>query len=460
MTSWQPDLSAYEGPRYQAIAEAIATDLRQGRLKAGERLPTHRELAYRLGVTVGTVTRGYAEAQRRGLVAGHVGRGSFLAAPGQASPQLGSLQPQADGAIELSLAFPPPHAGDALFQRTLGELARDGGVGSLLDYQPHGGMAHHRAAGAAWIARHGLSVAPEQILITLGAQHAISVALRGLAKPGELLLTESLTYSGVKTMAAALNLRLKSLPMDDEGLLPEGLDAACRTERASALFCMPNLQNPTGAIMSPSRREAIAAVAARHRLPVIEDDVYGFLAGARPTLTELLPDLGHYLVGTSKSLAPGLRVGYLALPKGREAAFVNALRATIWMAPPLTAEIVTRWIVDGAADTLAAAQRSAAAERQALAAKLLESFDYRAHPSSFFGMLHLPTPWRANDLVAAGARRGLRLRGAEVFATDLPAPEAIRLCVSSASSTEQLADGLTRLVALLREGPASDGLVV
>jgi len=460
MTSWQPDLSAYEGPRYQAIAEAIATDLRQGRLKAGERLPTHRELAYRLGVTVGTVTRGYAEAQRRGLVAGHVGRGSFLAAPGQASPQLGSLQPQADGAIELSLAFPPPHAGDALFQRTLGELARDGGVGSLLDYQPHGGMAHHRAAGAAWIARHGLSVAPEQILITLGAQHAISVALRGLAKPGELLLTESLTYSGVKTMAAALNLRLKSLPMDDEGLLPEGLDAACRTERASALFCMPNLQNPTGAIMSPSRREAIAAVAARHRLPVIEDDVYGFLAGARPTLTELLPDLGHYLVGTSKSLAPGLRVGYLALPKGREAAFVNALRATIWMAPPLTAEIVTRWIVDGAADTLAAAQRSAAAERQALAAKLLESFDYRAHPLSFFGMLHLPTPWRANDLVAAGARRGLRLRGAEVFATDLPAPEAIRLCVSSASSTEQLADGLTRLVALLREGPASDGLVV
>jgi len=460
MTSWQPDLSAYEGPRYQAIAEAIATDLRQGRLKAGERLPTHRELAYRLGVTVGTVTRGYAEAQRRGLVAGHVGRGSFLAAPGQASPQLGSLQPQADGAIELSLAFPPPHAGDALFQRTLGELARDGGVGSLLDYQPHGGMAHHRAAGAAWIARHGLSVAPEQILITLGAQHAISVALRGLAKPGKLLLTESLTYSGVKTMAAALNLRLKSLPMDDEGLLPEGLDAACRTERASALFCMPNLQNPTGAIMSPSRREAIAAVAARHRLPVIEDDVYGFLAGARPTLTELLPDLGHYLVGTSKSLAPGLRVGYLALPKGREAAFVNALRATIWMAPPLTAEIVTRWIVDGAADTLAAAQRSAAAERQALAAKLLESFDYRAHPSSFFGMLHLPTPWRANDLVAAGARRGLRLRGAEVFATDLPAPEAIRLCVSSASSTEQLADGLTRLVALLREGPASDGLVV
>jgi len=460
MTNWQPDLSGFDGPRYQAIAEAIAADLRQGRLKAGERLPTHRELAYRLGVTVGTVTRGYAEAQRRGLVAGHVGRGSFLAGPGQASAQLGSPQSEADERIELSLAFPPPHTGAALFRRTLGELSREGGIGSLLDYQPHGGMAHHRAAGAAWIARHGLSIAPEQVLITLGAQHAIGVALRGLTKPGDLLLAESLTYSGVKSMAAALNLRVKGLPMDSDGLLPEGLEAACRTERASALFCMPNLQNPTGAVMSPARREAIAAIAVKYRLPVIEDDVYGFLAGARPTLTELLPDLGHYLVGTSKSLAPGLRVGYLALPKGREAGFINALSATVWMAPPLTAEIVTRWIVDGAADTLAESQRSGTAERQVLAAKLLEGFDYRAHPLSFFGMLHLSAPWRANDLVAAGARRGLRLRGADVFATDLPAPEAIRLCVSSARSIEQLADGLTRLAALLRQGPASDALVV
>jgi DNA-binding transcriptional MocR family regulator len=460
MTYWQPDLSAYDGPRYRAIAEAIATDLRQGRLKAGERLPTHRELAYRLGVTVGTVTRGYAEAQRRGLVAGHVGRGSFLAGPARAPGRLGSSQREADGLIELSLAFPPPHLGDELFQRTLGELARDGGVGALLDYQPHGGMAHHRAAGAAWIARHGLSVAPEQVLITLGAQHAISVVLRGLTKPGDLLLTECLTYSGIKAMAAALNLRLKGLPMDGEGLLPDALEAACRKESPRALFCMPNLQNPTGAIMSPVRREAIASVAAKHRLPVIEDDVYGFLAGERPTLTELLPELGHYVIGTSKSMAPGLRVGFLALPKGRDSAFVAALRATIWMAPPLTAEIVARWIADGAADTLAEAQRSAAAERQALAGTLLEGFDYRAHPLSFFGMLYLPPPWRSSDLVAAAARRGLRLRGAEIFATDLPAPEAIRLCVSAAGSKERLTDGLARLVALLREGPASDGLVV
>src|SRR6266478_5622866 len=79
MTIWIPDLSTSTGPRYKAIAEALAADIRDGKLKAGDRLPTHRDLAYRLGVTVGTVTRAYAEAQRRGLLEGHVGRGSFLA---------------------------------------------------------------------------------------------------------------------------------------------------------------------------------------------------------------------------------------------------------------------------------------------------------------------------------------------------------------------------------------------
>ena len=79
MTSWTPDLSHRDGPRYRAIADALAAGLQNGELKPGDRLPTHRDLAYRLGVTVGTVTRAYAEAQRRGLLEGHVGRGSFLA---------------------------------------------------------------------------------------------------------------------------------------------------------------------------------------------------------------------------------------------------------------------------------------------------------------------------------------------------------------------------------------------
>ena len=122
MTIWTPDLSSSTGPRYKAIAEALATDIRNGTLKAGDRLPTHRDLAYRLGVTVGTITRAYAEAQRLGLLEGHVGRGSFLAQPAPLPGGASLADQDQSGLIELSLAFPPPHPSDALLQRTFAEL--------------------------------------------------------------------------------------------------------------------------------------------------------------------------------------------------------------------------------------------------------------------------------------------------------------------------------------------------
>jgi DNA-binding transcriptional MocR family regulator len=460
MTIWVPDLSTSTGPRYKAIAEALATDLRNGKLKAGDRLPTHRDLAYRLGVTVGTITRAYAEAQRRGLLEGHVGRGSFLAEPVNMPAGFGLVDHEQTGLIELSLAFPPPQANDTLLQRAFSDLARQPGVARLLDYQPHGGMAHHRAAGAAWMATYGLSVPADRIIVTAGAQHGLAICLGALLRPGDVLLTEPLTYPGIRAVAELFKLRIRSVAQDDEGILPEALESACREDSPRALYCMPTLQNPTGAIMSAERRRAIAAVLRKYRLPVIEDDIYRFLTDAPPPLSGLVPELGHYLLATSKCIAPGLRVGFLAVPDGQSAPFIAALRGTTWMAPPITAEIATRWINDGTAQALSEGQRKAAIERQKIARRLLADFDYRAHPSSFFGMLHLPATWRASDLVNAAARRGLRLRAAEAFSTDQQAPSAIRLCICGIADVSRLVEGIGRLIGLLREGPTPDNLLV
>jgi DNA-binding transcriptional MocR family regulator len=460
MTIWIPDLSTSTGPRYKAIAEALATDIRNGKLKAGERLPTHRDLAYRLGVTVGTITRAYAEAQRRGLLEGHVGRGSFLAQPVNLPAGFGMSDHEPSGLIELSLAFPPPQASDALLQRTFADLARQPGVSRLLDYQPHGGMNHQRAAGAAWMAASGFSAPADRIIVTAGAQHGLAICLGALLRPGDMLLTEPLTYPGIRAVAELFKLRVRSVAQDDEGILPEALDSACREDSPRALYCMPTLQNPTGTVMSLERREAIAAVLRKHRLPVIEDDIYRFLIDAPAPLSALVPELGHYLLGSSKSLAPGLRVGFLAVPEGQSAPFIAALRATTWMASPIAAEVAARWIRDGTATSMAEAQRKAAIERQKIAHRLLAGFDYRAHPNSFFGMLHLPANWRAGDLVSAAARRGVRLRAAEAFSTDQPAPSAIRLCICGIADVARLVDGIGRIIALLREGPTADNLLV
>src|SRR5215212_6804537 len=131
MTMWTPDLSRREGPRYAAIVEAIAEDVESGRLKPGDRMPTHRDMAGHLGVTVGTVTRAYAEAARRGLLVGETGRGTFVR-----SGILGAglAESEEEAVIDLSLNNPPPSAGGLLghaLSKTLADLSARRGIAAL-----------------------------------------------------------------------------------------------------------------------------------------------------------------------------------------------------------------------------------------------------------------------------------------------------------------------------------------
>ena len=231
---WRPLLTGRSGPRYLAIAAALGEDVASGALPPGSRLPTHRELAERLGVTVGTVSRAYAEAARRGLVTGEVGRGTFVrgGVGGEAETEL------PDAPIDLAQNHPPepatqPHR--AALVATLAELTAQAGFGRLLDYPAAGGNAADREAGAAWVGRAGLSASAEQVLVCTGSQHGLAVVLATLLQPSDLLLTESLTYAGLKSVAALLHLKVTGLPVDADGLLPDGFEYACRKGDARAL---------------------------------------------------------------------------------------------------------------------------------------------------------------------------------------------------------------------------------
>src|SRR5690348_232297 len=126
MTSWQPDIGLRPGPRYRAIAEALAEDVRSGTLPAGTRLPTHRDLAWRLHVTVGTVSRAYAEAERRGLISGEVGRGTFVRAVAPAAPTLRfHADPAERNLVDFRVNRPRATSEAPLTARALAELAAD-----------------------------------------------------------------------------------------------------------------------------------------------------------------------------------------------------------------------------------------------------------------------------------------------------------------------------------------------
>ena len=455
IADWCPVLPAAGRPIYLAIADALAADLESGRLGDGDRLPTQRALAGALGVDLTTVTKAYAEARRRGLIEATVGRGSFARAPA-GRPGL---------VVDLTMNLPPQPAAARLAERLadgIAALLRRPDGGALLTYRPSGGDEAERLAGARWVRPQLGEVAPSRVLACAGAQHALAALMSTLLRPGELLLTEATTYPNLRGLANHLGLRLQGLPLDGEGLLPDAVDRACRQGRARLLYCLPTIHNPTTATMSPQRRAALAEVALRHGLRIVEDDAYAALpATPLPALAALAPGLVYYVATLAKTVTPGLRLAFLVAPDEAEAdRLAMGLRVTGLMAPPLLAALGAGWIVDGTADAIVAAIRDEAAARQALARRILPAEAISAHPEGYHLWLRLPAGWNQVDLVGEMRGRGVVMAASDAFAVGGTAPAAVRLALGAAADRQRLAASLSIIAETLRGRPQSPAGIV
>ena len=432
MTDWTPTY-APRGPRYLAIVDALEADIFSGRVKAGARLPPHRDMAERLDISVGTVSKAYAEAERRGLISGEVGRGTFVTDPRLARPA-GAAR------INLALNIPPPTGADALVAAELAKIAADPALGDLLGYLPHGGSRSHRISVARWLAGQGVPADGERVLITHGAQHAISISLGLLAGQGEAVLTESVTYSGMLALARQTGVKLHPVTMDGDGVLPDALEQAFRATGARVFYTMPTLQTPTGIVTSPARRREIAAVVARCDAFVIEDDAYAFLFDMPPApLVTLLPDRGFYAMSFAKCLTPGLRIGALIVPDAYRDRAVNALRATGWMAAPLMAEVVARTIEDGGLQQQVMRKREKAALRRTIADRMLGSrLRYRSATPGFHIWLALPEGRTLTGLISQAAALGITLASPSPLQLLDPRNLGVRLCIGSPETEDEL----------------------
>jgi DNA-binding transcriptional MocR family regulator len=452
---WSPTLDPGAEPKYQALVDAIDRDIDAGRLPPGTRLPTQRQLATRLGVAIGTVSRAYAMAEERGLLSGEVGRGTFVRRREPGLQEGANDEGDDPALLDLSKGRLVRDPRDPTLRRSLEALSRRPDLDRLVDfYQPAAGMARHRAAGSRWVARSGRETDPDRVVITSGAQHGAAVVLGTIARPGDVILTEEVTYAGIRALASLLHLQLRGLPLDEKGIIPDAFDAACRSGAARALFCMTNLQNPTGRTMPLDRRQEIAAIAVAHDVALIEDDVNGFLpAEPIPPLAHLAPAHTYYVTGTSKSLAPGLRLGYVVAPAHRVERVAATIRASTWLTSPILAELVTAWIESGEADEMVAWKRSETAARHALALDILAPW-LPPGPVSFHRWLPLPEPWRNETFVAQARARGVMVTPSEEFMVGRDsAPHAVRVCLGATLSRDRLEEGLRRLAGLLAQGP-------
>jgi DNA-binding transcriptional MocR family regulator len=458
------NIAARSGPRYRAIADALRDAIKSGEAPPGTRLPPVRDLAFALGVTVGTVSRAYALAATRGEVSGEVGRGTYVRAPGgheRSDRGVGSASfltlPEATD-VAMKAAYAPP-AGQtdimgAAMSAILAELPGRAGPSPFNSYMLPGGGPAEREAAAAWLALGPFAPQADDVLICSGVQQAILTAILCTTEPGDTILTEALTYHAMVNQAGLMGRRVAPVDIDGEGLMPEALDRAAREMNPAALFIVPTLQNPTSAIMSEARRREIAAIAERHGIAIIEDDIYGMLAGERPLpLAHFAPEQTWYTTSLAKTAGCGLRAGFLVPPRAmreRARAILHGQGQTV---PPLMAELAARLMANGDAARICGNIIHEMRERHAMTERLLAGHAMKAHPASLYVWLELPHEWRAHAFVEAARRRGVAIAAGEDFMVGRMdrASRHVRLAIGQPQTRNELKRGLDTLAALLSD---------
>ena len=455
--------------RWEALAQAIADMIRTGALAPGERLPTHRELAGFLGVTVGTVSRAYARTAQLNLSQGIVGRGTFVVRPVQEVDVYAQRplpracsdtslceqgKPFGPGKpLDMGFITPFEHLNPSLLEG-LSVLQGRGGLDELGGYQPPQGRAGHREAGALWAARFGLPVSPDNVLVCAGAQHALLTVLASLFNPGDRIAVEQLSYPLLRHLAQRLRLQIVPIRMDKNGIIPSAFETACRTRAIRGVYLMPSCHNPTLSLIPEFRRREIVAICRRYDVCIIEDDVYALsLEQHLPPLSRLAPERSCFIASTSEALGAGLRIAYLCAPTHFVQALEHTISYTVSMAPPLMAELAALWIGDGTADSVLVAKRKAAHKANELARSKLDGFELVTRTTGFFCWLKLPGgPEEATAFAQAATRQGIIVADVSYFAVGGQAESAgVRLALGLRDQ-DVLSGALECLARILQRG--------
>ena len=462
MTNWLPDLSSGTVPLYQRLADSIESDIDKGIIDAGAKLPPQRDLAYDIGTTVGTVGRAYQLLRERGLVSGEVGRGTYVLA--QSDSPKPDLEPTGQGtrfidAPSGKLRFDSTAAPDvgqgAIIAETLARTAQE---------HPHDISSYTRdfperwnEAGSRWLARNSFRPSPDSIVPTLGTHAAVMAAIAALTMPGDYVVFEHLTYSQISRSAGLIGRRTALVLADEEGIDPDDFERVCAQKHPKMMFLMPTAKNPTLVTLSAERRQAIARIAREYNVVLIEDDLYGELTDdPTPLLAEYAPERTIVAGGLSKSVAAGIRGGWLSCPPAYRHRIRVAHKMMTGGLPFLLAEIGTRLIMSGQAGEIRQRCIAEIRARIAIVHETLAGFDFKARDNVPFVWLTLPDPWLSGTFKNACLAQGVLIDDEDEFKAGRSEQvfHGVRFGVSQPRQGKDVADGLAVIRRLLDEGRA------
>ncbi|MCM3224783.1 aminotransferase-like domain-containing protein [Terribacillus saccharophilus] len=447
--SWKPLIDKNKKPIYHAIAEQLELDIVKGVLLPGTKLPPQRELADYLDLNVSTISKAFKVCELKGLLSASVGSGTFVSYDALSNAYLlEDTKPQ--HLIEMGATLPDDASYEPLLLQ-LKSMLQESDYEKWFSYGRSGESLWQKDAAVKLIRRGGFETSIEHILFSNGAQNAIAATMASLCKPGDRIGADLHTYPGLKTVASMLSVQVVPIKSDNYEMSPESLEYACKNENIKGVYLIPDYHNPTASILSVEKRKRIADIAKKYNLFIIEDASYHLLnKDPLPALASFASEQVIYIAGLSKSLAPGLRLAYVAVPNQFKEPLSKALYNLNITVSPLLAELAARTIVSNQFEVLIEGHREQTIRRNQIANKYFEDYKCLGVETGIFRWLLLPGRITGAAFETLAAQQGVQVYAADRFVVGNSTPErAVRVSVCAPKTIEELEQGLAILKQLL-----------
>lgn len=451
--SWRPQKSDLEKPYYLSIAASLEADILSGKLPENTKLPPQRELADFLDLNLSTITRAYKLCELKGLLHAVTGRGTFVS---PATSTQNTFLEKDGNIIEMGMIKPFYESNQIVRNAARLVLDREESI-KLFEYSNPLGTKRQINAARKWLHRIGVNAETENILLSAGAQNALSVILISLFKAGDKIAVDSFTYTNFKELANFLHIQLIAIPGDAHGMSPDGLFTVCKNKEIKGVYLMPTCANPTGIYMPQSRRLELANIIRQFHLLVIEDDIYSFLSvygSVSPAATaffSLVPEQTVHICSISKSLCAGLRVAFLAFPARYRELLVSGMLSINLKTVSLNSEIIAELIECGEGENILKQKIQSAQKRNKIFRSIFPGV--QTDPiERFFHWPPLPAHLTSEELELLALQKGIHVLGSHRFAMlNENKSSYVRVSVASPDTEDDLKKGLLLLKNLFEE---------
>lgn len=479
---WKPDRASGTA-MYQQIVAYMEGKISSGEWPINSKLPPQRTLARQLGVNRSTLVTALDELKAQGLLESTVGSGTRVsnnswsiltaAAPpdwlhyvqaGAHPPNLPTVQEinryEPDeryirlGTGELSPDLLPTREMDAVLLGLRGKMTR-------LGYTEPKGLLPLRQAISQHLREKGIEASPASVLVVSGALQALQLISQGILHHGSTILLEQPSYLYSLPLFQMWGMRLAGVQMDQEGIDPEALARQKRAQNGALLYTIASYHNPTGTLMSDTRRQQVMAVCERERLPILEDDVYGDLwldePGPLPLKARDQSGQVLYLGSLSKTLSPGLRIGWIVGPEPVIERLADVKMQTDYGSSVFSQWVAAEWLTGGRyAEHLLRVRQALRARRDAFCRMLSRWFadlaDWQMPQGGFYIWLRLRESVSMRTLFARALEQGILLNPGYIY--DPQDSRHLRLSYAYAD-VEKMEDAMCRLSGIIREMAAT-----